>query len=65
MARKNKLTKFVKGVQVSSTTPARQRTAKPAGLYILELRSHVAGSGFPKKKPAIKLTLQEKEPPSK
>jgi hypothetical protein len=42
MARKTKIGKLVKAVRISDRTLIRRTLPKPAALYLIELRSHVA-----------------------
>jgi hypothetical protein len=50
MARKTKIGKFVKAVRIADRTPVRRTTLKPAALYLIELRSHVAATHLLRRK---------------
>ncbi|EEF59459.1 hypothetical protein Cflav_PD2303 [Pedosphaera parvula Ellin514] len=59
MARKAKITRFVKEVRVPEKAPVRRQASKPAGLYLLELRSHVAKAQSSKGRKLISIELKE------
>jgi len=50
MARKTKIGKLVKAVRFSDRTPGRRTSLKPAALYLIELRTHVAATHFLRRK---------------
>jgi hypothetical protein len=59
MARKGKHSKFIKDVRVSEKAAVRRQASKPTGLYLLELRTHVAKTQSPKGKKVIQIELTE------
>jgi hypothetical protein len=63
MAKKSKTLKFLKEVHTPGRLPNRRGGAKPAGLYLLELRSHIAGAQLqlPKRKLLVPVDAQDGE----
>jgi len=63
MAKKSKTIKFLKEARTTGRLPNRRGGAKPAGLYLLELRSHLAGAQLqlPKRKLLVPIDSQNAE----
>jgi hypothetical protein len=59
MARKTKQSKFIKDVRVPEKAAIRRQASKPTGLYLLELRTHVAKVQSPKGKNLIQVNVNE------
>lgn len=58
MATKVRLIKLLNSVQPVAHTPAKRPALKPVVLYLMELRSHAAGSAFARKKFAIPVSVK-------
>jgi len=58
MATKVRLIKLLNSVQPVERTPMKRPALKPVVLYLMELRSHSAGSTFARKKFAIPVSVQ-------
>ncbi len=56
LAKTIKIAKYVKTPRVESRPPAQRRPTKP-GLYLLELRSHVAGTQSPLPRRKLVITI--------
>ena len=61
MAKTNKIAGFIKGPNGLERIPSRSAQTKPAGLYLLELRSHHAYSQSPVPRRRLVVTLDPQD----
>jgi hypothetical protein len=59
MPAKTRTVKWLRELPASGVAPVRRLPSKPGGLYLLELRSHAAPAGLPKRKLVLTIQLHE------